>query len=381
MAAKTSEGRTVSIPRRSVEIKGSPPGKVITRQATPEELAYYRSLPKPGERKRPITKHSEMSSEEQKRRAEVRYQKQQEEDADMGQQRDVPSCGLTREILLEQVAAGESLASIEKAWGMKYNTIHNWVKRWGLKGIKAEQAHEMIEQAKQLAAQNVHVVNQPPIAPVEQLLREKDVAPLDVAEEVGWFKERLREIDEMQKMTAKATEEAAILRNQVTSLEMDIKSYQCKEQDLLNQIKGLQEEINEWIRNDLNRAETIADAKQQILELQYQLAHQAKEAGQPVPGIVTLTYALLDFGGNRDDQRQKCIEEADEYSDEIEAANIDLTRAVSELYDAGQAFVGLIRKQFQELLVDDTDGAVQQYFQKHNDRHMTKMSNKKAGTA
>lgn len=58
-----------------------------------------------------------------------------------------PSCGLTKRDLLEAVAAGETLSSIERAWGMKYNTIHNWVKKWGLKGITPDKAREMLEQA------------------------------------------------------------------------------------------------------------------------------------------------------------------------------------------------------------------------------------------
>lgn len=39
-----------------------------------------------------------------------------------------PACGLTKQALLEAVAKGETLSSIERAWGMRYNTIHVWVK-------------------------------------------------------------------------------------------------------------------------------------------------------------------------------------------------------------------------------------------------------------
>ncbi|WP_438444401.1 hypothetical protein, partial [Gorillibacterium sp. sgz5001074] len=58
---------------------------------------------------------------------------------------------------------------------------------------------------------------------------------------------------------------------------------------------------------------------------------------------------------------------------------IDINRAASELYDAGQAFVGLIRKQLQELLVDNTDDAVRRYFEKQNRIHLEKMVGRLAG--
>ncbi|UUZ93202.1 hypothetical protein LJK87_49915 [Paenibacillus sp. P25] len=55
-----------------------------------------------------------------------------------------PACGLTKQAPLEAVAKGETLSSIERAWGMRYNTIHVWVKKWDLKGINTEKARELL---------------------------------------------------------------------------------------------------------------------------------------------------------------------------------------------------------------------------------------------
>ncbi|MFB0840983.1 hypothetical protein [Paenibacillus oleatilyticus] len=52
--------------------------------------------------------------------------------------------GLTKQALLEAVAAGETLSSIEKAYGLKYNAIYNLVKKWELKGITPERARELL---------------------------------------------------------------------------------------------------------------------------------------------------------------------------------------------------------------------------------------------
>ncbi|ELK38871.1 hypothetical protein D478_27419, partial [Brevibacillus agri BAB-2500] len=69
------------------------------------------------------------------------------EELEQMREKEGPACGLTKKDLLEAVAAGETLASIERAWGMKYNAIHNWVKKWGLKGITPDKAREMLEQS------------------------------------------------------------------------------------------------------------------------------------------------------------------------------------------------------------------------------------------
>ncbi|MGF9913709.1 hypothetical protein ABEX47_03240 [Paenibacillus ehimensis] len=52
--------------------------------------------------------------------------------------------GLTRQALIEAVAAGETLSSVEKAYGLKYNAIYNLVKEWGLQGITPEKAQELL---------------------------------------------------------------------------------------------------------------------------------------------------------------------------------------------------------------------------------------------
>lgn len=63
--------------------------------------------------------------------------------------KDGPGSGLTKEILIEEVAKGETLSSIEKAWGLKYNSIHYWVKKWDLKGITQAKAQDMLSETTQ----------------------------------------------------------------------------------------------------------------------------------------------------------------------------------------------------------------------------------------
>lgn len=416
-------------------------GPVTKRMWTPEEEAYYKSLPGPGKvTKAPIPRHEDLSPEEQSRRARLRYTKQQEAQPDMTHSpKEGPNCGLTKEIFLEQLAAGETISSIEKAWSMKYNSLGYWVGKWNLRGITADKAAVLVEKAKRQAAANVATTLQAEQSASEgqpaptELLRKKEVTPqADSDAAAAEFRklkaenaELLKRLEETERKTVshsmlvdanqrikeleEAMQGAAVVATQagarITELEASLSQAKIKAaeswtlvEDLTKQRDDLQAEVSAWRNEHKNWNRYAAELKkenvdlkqeyeqfktqsqQQILELQYQLAQQAREAVKPAAGLVTLTYVLQDFGGDRNAQRQKCVEEANEYCEEIEASSIDLTRTVSELYDAGQAFVGLIRKHMQELMMDDPDASVQQYFSKHNDRHLAKMR-AKAGMA
>lgn len=78
------------------------------------------------------------------------------EELEKMREKDGPGCGLTKRGLIEAIAAGESLSSIERAWSMKYNTIHNWTKKWGLKGLTSDKAQAMLdEQPVTVEAENI----------------------------------------------------------------------------------------------------------------------------------------------------------------------------------------------------------------------------------
>lgn len=55
-----------------------------------------------------------------------------------------PDCGLTRLEFIKAIAQGENVASVEKAWEMKYNTLSYWVKRWELSGLTTDKARGML---------------------------------------------------------------------------------------------------------------------------------------------------------------------------------------------------------------------------------------------
>lgn len=155
-----SNGYSTPVPRRENELKDSRPGEVVKYQLSDEELAKYRALPIPNRSdKKPIDLRLATRELENQRTGNKKFKLWEENG--MVAVKEGPDCGLTKEILIEQVAKGETLSSIERAWGMKYNTIHNWVKKWDLKGINQARAQQLLDRQ--------------PVAP--KLLREKTDLP------------------------------------------------------------------------------------------------------------------------------------------------------------------------------------------------------------
>lgn len=125
-----------------------------------------------------------------------------EEELNRMREKDAPACGLTRQDLLGAIAAGETLSSIERAWGMKYNTIHNWVKKWGLKGITPDRAQELLEQNSG--------ASESPAGPAPVTVEE--VASRIIAAEAEWVKEKNAEIERLRRELANSNDEILVLQ-------------------------------------------------------------------------------------------------------------------------------------------------------------------------
>jgi hypothetical protein len=129
------------VPSRAVEYSTRGTSKPREYMLTPEELEEIRQKYPATKRdvnfKKPVAHNP---------RTDQRHLNH-EEDKDMGGQRtskEGPSCGLTKKLFLEQIATGETVSSIEKAWGMKYNTLYNWVKNWDCRGVTPDKAREIL---------------------------------------------------------------------------------------------------------------------------------------------------------------------------------------------------------------------------------------------
>jgi len=142
-------GRTVGtpIPNRANEEKSIAAGPVTTYKLPPEELEKLRAGTQPTER-RPI--HTSPDGGRSERNRLIENQTKNEVD-DMKPKKTGPDCGLTKRIFLEQIAAGETVSSIERAWKMKNQTLPYLVKVWGLRGVTAGKARELLAEMPTMA--------------------------------------------------------------------------------------------------------------------------------------------------------------------------------------------------------------------------------------
>jgi RNA polymerase sigma factor (sigma-70 family) len=232
-----------------------------------------------------------------------------------------PDCGLTREQLLEAIARGETLASIERAWEMKRNTIHDWVRKWGLKGITPDQARELLQGSESTTVKNPAAIEE---APADQTVDD--------------LLAKIKELQEQNErhMKGLAIEEAENKKLRETNAQL------------------------EW---------TI-----QLLNKQLQDRNDQCHGQGDTTKYISLRFPIISGEFSRLEQAKKVLEEFNEVGTEIESAAIDRRRAASELFDLIQAFVGLIRTELVDLLIDDdVDRHLISFFANYNKLHIEKI--------
>lgn len=264
---------------------------------------------------------------------------------------------LTKEQYLELRLQGKKRTGIKNTYSSNATAaFYKALEKWGLKEQDAEDRvlEEMLAERS--------AVNKPDDQVTEPLSKEtipaESVAPSSFYGEKALEIKRLKEaLEEEMKANDLATNLLNEMRSGLNQAEYEIERLKTDNAELISEVSDKEREI------------AALAAKQGV-------AAATEPAPYPLP-VVTLTYALIDFGADATAQRVKVLEEAAELIEELRPVDgIDLMRTASELYDAGQAFVGLIRKQLQDLMVDDLDGAVRNYFDKNNRRHLEKMAEK-----
>ncbi|HEY4429540.1 MAG TPA: hypothetical protein VGN87_00735 [Paenibacillus sp.] len=202
------------IPNRAVEYSGYGTSGVREYKLTPEELEEIRQKYPATKRdvnfKKPVAHNP---------RTDERYLNH-EEDKDMGGQRtskEGPSCGLTKKLFLEQIVAGETVSSIEKAWGMKYNTLYNWVKNWDCRGVTPDKAREMLAQLGEASG----YATEPDKT---QLLREKEVLASEQRPSTD-LEQLNKAVQEIERLTLEVTakdEVKGVLQRRLDSTEVEL---------------------------------------------------------------------------------------------------------------------------------------------------------------
>lgn len=346
MAPRTGERMPIPAPMKEREALGRGAGPVTTYFLSPEELERYRAQPK----------------SPYKRPTDYRFNKKSEgaEDDMARKLKDGPACGLTKKAFLEAIAKGETMSSIEKAWGMKYNTIHDWVKRWELKGITADKAREL------LAAENE--CRHGKSGACAMCIVDGDDFEVAAAEEapishVDPEHERLREKLQAEKSETEHLK-AELEQVKAANVEAVLMAGEAAEK--------FQAEIDRLTDDNAELLKEVIEKEVEIGSLVNQV--NALKGNNYVPGFLNIRIPIIADTGDRFLMVKKVHEELEEVGVEIEGANIDRRKAAGELYDLVQAFTGLIRAELSDLVVTGSvDELLQQFFEHHNAQHVEKI--------
>lgn len=129
------------IPRRENELRATTQSEVTSYFLSEEELAKYRAMPVPDKKeKMPVrVRITDRNSEEQRRRANMRYTKG---DSNVSTEK------LNKEQYLRLRAHGKTHDQIERELDLSKGTLSAyWLRKWDLKGVTAEKAQELLGQA------------------------------------------------------------------------------------------------------------------------------------------------------------------------------------------------------------------------------------------
>jgi hypothetical protein len=245
------------IPNRAVEYSGYGTSGVREYTLTPEELEEIRQKYPATIRdvnfKKPVAHNP---------RTDQRHLNHEEE-KDMGGQRtskEGPSCGLTKKLFLEQIATGETVSSIEKAWGMKYNTLYNWVKNWDCRGVTPDKAREILAQLGEASG----YATEPDKT---LLLREKEVLASEQRPSTD-LEQLNKAVQEIERLTLEVTakdEVKQVLQRRLDSTESEAQQWKARTADALasrdaaeNELVSLVEERDD-LRDEMNRMITERD--------------------------------------------------------------------------------------------------------------------------
>lgn len=220
------------VPVRDIQREASASGPVQTYQLSEEELARYRAMPGPdGKGKKPVQFWDDFASRTQARHANKKQES--EEQTTMS-----PKPILSRQELLERIAAGKSLADIEREQGMKHNSIYALVKTYDLKGITPGKARELLATS--------------PNAPDDRATLEQRMKDYQSQAVAGWAEaERLQE--ELKAASSKQEEHVRI----IDDLRMNLAQQQQANAELLEERKQLLQQIEERTHSTAGVVECI----------------------------------------------------------------------------------------------------------------------------
>ncbi|SEU32451.1 zinc-finger domain-containing protein [Paenibacillus sp. NFR01] len=196
-----------------------------------------------------------------------------------------PSCGLTKQVFIEQIASGETVASVEKAWGMKFNTLAFWVKKWDLKGINADKARALLEPGgDQPLLREKHTLPQtaPDVSLLDKAEREIERLTAELENRQAAFKEMVASRDSVEQELMAAYQERDELQERLseakgalTTAQMQRGQFKAERDALAIEIERLTAENQELLIAQSEWRDTEEVLLAQITELEREVAESA----------------------------------------------------------------------------------------------------------
>jgi len=383
----------IPIPERELRSTGA--GPVITYQLSEEELAKYRAMPVPNRKNnaRPIDlsqyqgppntsqKQSERTSESYKDRVKLEPEKEE---------------------FLREIAAGKSISQVERERGMTRNSIYYWVKKWDLIGITPGKAREILKEDVEMESlskeqylemrlnghsrtsiQKQHFTNPPKFYAQlgEWGIKEKDAEEREldllqaqpIREEVEELFQPEENKDPNSTYEALKAFSDKNLKDEIKRLNEALETEQRDHEHAVKLLNETKTHVNQ-LEDEIHDLVDERDATRKYVDSLKQLSVKTQSKEIVLGKEIVLRLPLLDSGANRFDQMQKVHEELEEVGSELETASIDRRRAAEELFDLVQSFVGLIRVELSDLIVDGSvDQHVIRFFEHFNREHFAKI--------
>ncbi|TYP68906.1 DUF5651 domain-containing protein [Paenibacillus methanolicus] len=340
-------------------------GPVTSYQLTPEEIAALPSG-KPIDR----THHKPMGWETTKNTIEGVSEDMTE--AKRGAQpKEGPVCGLTKLDFIKAIAEGETVASIERAWKMKNQTLPYWVKTWDLKGLTPDKARELLAQMAPAPEEELSD------DPADLLEEEASEAPEDGGKDAEI--ERLRE--QMARMADGANHNADLAhkyQHELVVAQDENRKLQNQIHELTEERDGCKESANSY-RSERDQLELqLMDTAQEVERLLGEMSKRNQPTAEVAEldspqAFLSLALPLID-GGSNIEQRLQSLQQLSKLNFRLDLRDINTRALMDETLEMLQIIAGIVHARTADVVRPaDVAATVQAFFSDHTAGHLERM--------
>lgn len=350
------------VPRRDLQKETEPVvGDVSTRQMTPEEREKY--FGKPAQ----VIRNS--SGRRESPPFDIPHQQRGGVNVPRGVKTEV---NLTKRGYLERRHSGESRKTIFKSLGIGQKRFNELLDSWSIRESDAEERLLDLMTAARSSKENgqqVVEVNKQAETDMENIkvLKEENNR---MGEELNEVRELManqkEELEELQRSLTHTEITIAQKDEEIKSFTESASRYKAKARELETELELIKSR-HKGALIEINRLKTLLEKTKEANDVL-----RGKLEGRS--GEITFSIPIIDAEPDPIRQRVKVLEEQNEFMNEMESRYMDRERAVSELFDLIQAYVGFVRADLTDLIPGkDVTQYVQRFITIHQQKHHEKI--------